>query len=115
MLFLVELDHVKSGMTMTPEAGRTFIEHFIFPTLARAEQLVAEKTIVAGGAVPGRVALRFIADADSLQDIDRMITSLPLWPLAETCVTPLISFGDRREHAQDILQRYMAMSSQETA
>jgi len=41
MLFFVELDHVKSGLPMTPEAGRTFIEQVILPTLARAEELVA--------------------------------------------------------------------------
>ena len=57
MLFLVELDHVKSGAMLTPEAGRTFIEQVILPTLARAEGLVAEKKIVAGGAVLGRISL----------------------------------------------------------
>jgi hypothetical protein len=40
MLFLVELDHVKFGTLSTPETGRAFIENIIFPTLARAEQLV---------------------------------------------------------------------------
>jgi hypothetical protein len=35
------MDHVKSGLTPTPEVGRTFIEQIIFPTLARAEQLLA--------------------------------------------------------------------------
>ncbi len=98
---------------MTPEAGRAFIEQFIFATLARAEQLVAEKKIVAGGPVLGRVALRFVAEADSLQDVDRMITSLPLWPLAETRVTPLMSFGDRRTHVQELVQRLTAVSSQQ--
>ena len=29
MIFLVELDHSKSGLTPTPEAGRTFIEQVI--------------------------------------------------------------------------------------
>ena len=38
MLFLVELDHVKSGLMPTPEAGRAFIEQSIFPTIARAER-----------------------------------------------------------------------------
>ena len=51
MLFLAEFDHVKSGATLTPEAGRAFIEQVIFATLARAEQLVAEKKILGGGAV----------------------------------------------------------------
>ena len=84
MLFLVELYHVKSGAMLTPDAGRAFIERIIFPTIARAEQLVAEKKILAGGIALGSIALRFIVETDSLQDVDRMISSLPLWPLAET-------------------------------
>ena len=82
MLFLVELDHVKSGTMLTADAGRAFIEQVIFPTLARAEQLVAEKKILAGGPVVGRIAIRFILEADSLPDVDRIVSSLPVWPLA---------------------------------
>jgi hypothetical protein len=33
--FLVELDHVKSGAQLTPDAARSFVEHVIFSTLAR--------------------------------------------------------------------------------
>ena len=104
MLFLIELDHVKSGTPLTPEAGQAFIEQIIFPTLARAEELVKAKKILAGGPVLGRVALRFIVEADSLPDVDRIITSLPIWPLAETRVTPLIAFSERRQHAQTLLE-----------
>jgi muconolactone delta-isomerase len=103
MLFLVELDHVKWGSAWTPEAGRAFIEQVMFPTLARAEQLVAEKKILCGGPIAGRIALRFIVDADSSEEVDRLIISLPVWPVAETRVTPLISFSARREHAKSLL------------
>ena len=103
-LFLIELDHVKQGTPLTPEIGRAFIEQTIFPTLARAEELVKEKKILAGGPVLGRVALRFIVEADSLSDVDKIITSLPIWPLAETRVTPLIAFSERRQHAEALLE-----------
>ena len=103
MQFLVELDHVKSGQPLTPEAGRTFIEQIILPTLARAEQLVQEKKILAGGPVVGRIALRFIVAAESPQDLDRIVSSLPIWPLAETRVTPLISSADRGNSVQALL------------
>ena len=75
-----------------------------FPTLARAEELVKAKKILAGGPVLGRVALRFIVEADSLSDVDKIITSLPIWPLAETRVTPLIAFSERRQHAEALLE-----------
>ena len=104
MLFLIELDHVKQDTVPTPETGRTFIEQIIFPTLARAEELVKAKKILAGGPVLGRVALRLIVEAASLSDVDKIITSLPIWPLAETRVTPLIAFSERRQHAEALLE-----------
>jgi muconolactone delta-isomerase len=100
MLFLVEIDLVRSGLPVTPEAVRTFIEKTILPTIARSEQLLAEKKIVAGGPVAGRVALRLMIEAESLERLDRLLTGLPLWRVAETRVTPLISFSDRRNHVQ---------------
>ena len=106
MLFLVELDRINPGSTPTPESARTFIEQVIFPTLERAEQLVAEGTILSGGVVVGRVAVRFIVEADSSEHVDRIVTSLPVWTVAETKVTPLISFGERREHVQALLDRF---------
>ena len=108
MLFLVELDHVKSGQPITAEAGRTFIEQVILPTLARVEELVAEKKIVAGGPVLGRIALRFIVEADSPQQVDQLVSSLQIWPLAESRVTPLVAFADRRKSVQTFLEKLRA-------
>jgi hypothetical protein len=105
MLFLVEMDHVKSGPALTPETGRQFIEQIIFPTIVQGTQLLAEKRILAGGPVLGQVALRFIMEADSLGEVDRILTGLPIWPVAETRVTPLISFDERRADAQAIRER----------
>jgi muconolactone delta-isomerase len=104
MLFLVELDRVQSGDVTTAETGRTFIEQIILPTLARSEQLVAEKRILSGGAVLGRISLRFIMEADSSEELDRLITSLPVWRVAETRVTPLITLGERREHVTSLIK-----------
>jgi hypothetical protein len=103
MLFLVELDHVRTGPPPTPESGRTFIEQVIFPTLTRAEHLVAERKILAGGPVAGRIALRFMIEAESAEHVDRIVTSFPIWTQAETRVTPLISFAERRSHVETLL------------
>lgn len=99
------MDHVKSGLADGPETSRKFIEQIILPTIARVEQLVAAKKILAGGPVAGRIAVRFVLEVDSSQEVDRLLTSLPLWPVAETRVTPLIAFGDRRKHVQTLLER----------
>ncbi len=103
MKFLVEIDHPKTGQPPTDEARHTFVEGFIFPTLARAEQLVREGRILAGGPVAGRIALRFIADVESPQQLDQLVTGIPLWLIADTRVTPLIEFGDRRAHIQSLM------------
>jgi muconolactone delta-isomerase len=105
MKFLVELDHPKTGQPFTEETARAFIEGIIFPTIARAEQLVEQGRIVAGGPVAGRIALRFIADVETIPQLDQIISSLPLWTVADTRVTPLIDFSDRRAHIQTLLQR----------
>src|SRR5271165_1870400 len=106
MKFLVEIDHPKTGQVVSAETSRGFIEGIIFPTLARAEQLVKEGIILAGGPVAGRIALRFIAEVESAQQIDQIITSLPLWTISDTRVTALIEFGDRRTHVEALLERY---------
>src|SRR5207247_9098273 len=105
MLFLVELDHVESGNVPSPDAGRGFIEQVIFPTLARLDQLVADKTLVSGGPVAGRVALRLMIEAESSEHVDRVVTSLPLWFVAETRVTPLTTVAARRAPAKELLER----------
>ena len=105
MRFLVELDHIKTGQPLTQDAARSFIEGIIFPTIARAEQLVQEGHIVAGGPVAGRIAIRFIAEVETAQELDQLISSLPLWTVADTRVTPLIDFKDRRAHIQALLER----------
>ncbi len=96
MLFLVEVDHVESGNVSSPDAGRGFIEQVIFPTLARLDQLVADKLMI---------------EADSSEHLDRIVTSLPLWFVAETRVTPLITVAERRDHVKKLLERLAAMRS----
>ncbi len=105
MKFLVELDHLKTGQPFTEDTARSFIQGIIFPTLDKAEQLAQQGRIVAGGPVAGRIALRFIADVETAQQLDQLVSSLPLWTVADTSVTPLIDFSDRRSHVQTLLQR----------
>jgi muconolactone delta-isomerase len=105
MKFLVELDHIKTGQPFTEDTARAFIEGIIFPTLAKAEELAKQGRIVAGGPAAGRIALRFIADVETTQQLDQLISSLPLWTVSDTRVTPLIDFSDRRAHIQALLQR----------
>ncbi len=105
MKFLVEMDNIRSGQPLSKEAARSFIEGIIFPTLKKVVELAQEGRIMGGGAVTGRIAIRFIADVETVEQLDQMISSLPLWPVAETRVTPLVDFTDRRAHVEALLER----------
>jgi muconolactone delta-isomerase len=105
MKFLVEMDHSKTGPWLNMADSRAFAEQVVFPTLDRAEALVHQGCILAGGPVAGSVALRFIAEVESAQHLDELVSSIPLWSVAYTRVTPLIEFGDRRPHVLAFLQQ----------
>jgi len=105
MKFLIEMDHPKTGQWLNDAAARAFVEEVIFPTLDRAEALAKQGCILAGGPVAGSIALRFIAEVESTQHLDELVSSIPLWSVAYTRVTALIEFSDRRPHVQALLQR----------
>ena len=81
----------RTGISRNKSIAQNTKRQIILPTLARAEKLFGEKKIVAGGAVAGGISLRFIIEANSPQETDKLISRLPLWPLAESRVTPLIA------------------------
>ena len=109
MQYLVQLKLSGSARPMTPEDGIAFIEQFIFPTLELCKKLQEEKKIAAGGPVSGAVALALIVNAETAQELDEIITSLPVWPRMETEVTPLTTFDDRR---QSLTARLEALKTQ---
>ena len=93
------LVHMKTAhRPASPQEGTAFIEQRILPTLELCRKLEGERKIVAGGPVSGAIALFLIVAADSAQELDAVITSLPVWPLLETTITPLTTF-DGRMHA----------------
>ncbi len=95
MNYLVQLK--LASRPATPQEGRVFIEQFILPTLELCKRLEAEKRIVAGGALSGAIALALIVSAESAEQLDDLITSLPVWPRMETTVTPLSTFDVRMQ------------------
>jgi hypothetical protein len=95
MQYMVQMKLANSSRPLTPQQGIGFIEQFILPTLEKCNQLQQEKTILAGGPVGGAVALALIINADSIEQLDGIVESLPVWPLMETTVTPLTTFSDR--------------------
>ena len=110
MQYLVQLRLASSARPMSPSEGIAFIEELIFPTLERCIKLHEEKKILAGGPMSGAVALALIVTAESAQELDDLITSLPVWPRMETEVTPLTTFERRK---QSLLVRLGELKTQE--
>jgi muconolactone delta-isomerase len=98
-----------SARPTTGEAGRVLAEQFIFPTLARCEELMAQKKILAGGPVSGTIAVVLIIDVETVPELDKLLTSLPAWPLMETEVIPLTTFDGRRN---SLLARFEQLNAQ---
>ncbi len=84
------------------------IEQFVLPALERCKALETEKRIAAGGPVGGRIALALIVRAGSIQELDELLQTLPVWPLMETTVTPLTNFEDRILAVRSTLERLKA-------
>ncbi len=93
MNYLVDLKLAERPTT--PQEGVIFIEQGILPTLELCKKLEAQKKIVAGGPLSGAIALSLIVSAESAQELDDVISSLPVWPRMETTVTPLTTFDGR--------------------
>jgi muconolactone delta-isomerase len=103
MNYLVQLE--LASRPDTPQDGIVFIEQFILPTLELCKKLEAEKKIVAGGPLSGAIALSLIVSAESAQELDDLITSLPVWPRMEMTVTPLTTFDGRMQTVRARLEQ----------
>ena len=76
----------------SPEEAIMLLEGAIIPSL---EHLGASEKVLAGGLPVGARAVAFIIEADSNEDADNFVRSLPMWPLLSWEVTALQSFGAR--------------------
>ncbi|HXU19836.1 MAG TPA: hypothetical protein VN788_04565 [Verrucomicrobiae bacterium] len=81
MQYLVQLRLSSSARPMSPGDG--FIEELILPTLERCDKLQKDRKMLAGGPMSGAVALALIVTAESAQELDHLITSLPVWQRME--------------------------------
>jgi hypothetical protein len=105
MRYLVQVRLANPSRPTSADEGLIFIEEYILPTLERCEELQSHE-IIAGGPVSGAVALDLIVNAGTARGLDEVITSLPVWPLMETTITPLTMFNDRRQAVLAIRERF---------
>ncbi|MHB1606821.1 MAG: muconolactone Delta-isomerase family protein [Leptospirales bacterium] len=97
MQYLVDMKLRSSLGNPSPAEGAAFIENVILPTLDRCQSLASEGKILAGGPVVGAIRLAFVAEAQTPKELEKVIVGLSIWPMMETVIVPLTTFGDRKQ------------------
>ena len=104
MRFLVTLDG--SGVSgVPPDQLGQVLEQMIIPGIEQLAQWEQEGRIHGGGYTAGRGGV-FMIDADSSEEVDQLVTSLPHWALLKVDVKPLTSTSAVLERARAVRQRF---------
>lgn len=97
MLYFVSAELVENSITA--EAFPQVFERVIRPSLESLAKMVDEKKLT-GGVLAGQRAGAFILEAQSHEEVDRMLGGLPFWGLLNWSVTPLVSVRTAIERDQ---------------
>ena len=104
MRFLVTIDGSEIGVGMSPERLAQVVEQMVVPSIEQLAQWEQEGKVYGGGYTAARAGV-FIMEADSSEEVDQLLTSLPYWGLVKVDVKPLISTNAMLERAQAMSQR----------
>jgi muconolactone delta-isomerase len=96
MRFLVTIDGSDIGVGMPPERLAQVVEQMVTPGLEKLVQWEQEGRVYGGGYTAARGGV-FIMEADSSEEVDQLVTSLPHWGLVKVDVKPLISMNSMLE------------------
>jgi muconolactone delta-isomerase len=103
MRFLVTIDG--SGLAgMPPEQLVQVLDQMIIPGVEKLAQWEQEGRVHGGAYTAGRGGA-FMIDADSSEEVDQLVASLPHWGLLKVDVLPLISTSSLVERAREVRQR----------
>ena len=104
MRFLVTLDGSDLGVGMPPERLGQVMDQMVIPGIEKLAQWEQEGRIHGGGYTAARGGV-FIMEADSSEEVDQLVTSLPHWGLVKVEVKPLISTSEMVERSRAMSQR----------
>jgi muconolactone delta-isomerase len=104
MRFLVTIDGSDVGVGMLPERLAQVMNQMVIPGIEKLAQWEQEGRIHGGGYTAARGGV-FMVDANSSEEVDQLVTSLPHWGLVKVDVKPLISTNAMLERARAVSQR----------
>ncbi len=96
MRFLVTIDGSDVGVGMPPERLGQVMHQMVSPGVEKLAQWEQEGRIHGGGYTAARGGV-FVIEADSVEEVDQLVTSLPHWGLVKADVKPLISMNSMLE------------------
>ena len=99
MLYHVSAELVENSISA--EAFPQVFERVIRPSLESLAKMVDEKKMT-GGVLAGQRAGAFILEAQSNEEVDRILGGLPFWGLLNFSVTPLVPFRTAMERDQKV-------------
>ena len=109
MRYLIQMKLSGSVRPKDPQDGILLIERYILPSLEICRKWQAEGKLLAGGPVSASIQLAFVLEVESVQELDDLVESLPLWPLMETSVIPLTTFEGRIQAVQSKLKQLKSL------
>ncbi len=104
MRFLVTIDGSDVGAGMPPERLAEALDRMVIPGIEQLVEWEREGRIHGGGYTAARGGV-FVIDADSSEEVDRLVTGLPHWGLVKVDVKPLISASAMLERSRAMLHR----------
>lgn len=105
MLFLVLGENIDSGYLVPPDAIMSVVEQAVLPSF----QMLGADPRVKGGVYPGERGGGFVIEADSLEDLDRFMNSLPFFGLVKWTVKPIIPFDVFAKQLPEYIANQRAM------
>ncbi|MCW3133172.1 MAG: muconolactone Delta-isomerase family protein [Methanophagales archaeon] len=94
MKYLVTMEMIQQMAPSDPRQLIQLIEERVIKQHEIQVKQEAEKKILAGGSVVGKMCDVFIVEAASNEELSGLLRSLPLWSIHKVDVIPLESFED---------------------
>ncbi len=89
MQALVTIDGTQLGVGLPPEQVRTLQRELVLPSLEKLNQWHQEGRIQ-GGVFAAERAGAFLVEGDSIEEIEKLLVSLPYWGLVKMQVRALV-------------------------
>jgi muconolactone delta-isomerase len=108
MKYLVTMELIGTPPTASPQQAVQWMEQVAIPQMEAMVKLEAEKQILAGGGLVGDRGSVYVIEAQSSEELDRLLWSLPGFGTLKIDVAPLASFEARLEQSRRKLQAVKA-------